>query len=202
MFRKTRAASLALAAAALLGALGAAPAEAAFTFSFSQGAGYVAGNGSGSIDTASLAPAGSGEVSRGAVNASLGMLGVAEGLVPLDFYTGIAGPPQFGHAGLHFADRSDGTGFTFQAAVGMIGLPQGYVSRTGLGGHLMFLGESFASLGLVVGTFVYSWGSGDTADSFTVQVLAPGASIPEPGSLLPVLGGLLLLALARRQSWT
>lgn len=52
----------------------------------------------------------------------------------------------------------------------------GYVSGDPIDGASTWTGESFSSLGLVPGTYVYSWGSGADADSLTVAI---GQAAPE-----------------------
>ena len=42
-------------------------------------------------------------------------------------------------------------------------------------------GSTIASLGLIPGVYTWTWGSGATADSFTMTI---SASVPEPGTWL------------------
>ena len=44
-----------------------------------------------------------------------------------------------------------------------------------------YLGKTFASLGLTPGTYVYTWGAGGHADSFTIDITSTSA-IPEPST--------------------
>ncbi|HEX3357331.1 MAG TPA: hypothetical protein VHS31_10210 [Tepidisphaeraceae bacterium] len=79
------------------------------------------------------------------------------------------------------------------ASVGIRGqsfdLPQSYASGGNLGtSTATWTNQTFATLGIIPGTYVSTWGSGATADKFTVHVL------PEPASLsLIAIAGLALL---------
>jgi len=56
---------------------------------------------------------------------------------------------------------------------------------------------TFASMGLTPGSYTWSWGSGLNADSFTLNIVATPAGVPESGStafsMLLGLGALALL---------
>jgi hypothetical protein len=39
--------------------------------------------------------------------------------------------------------------------------------------------QSFASLGLTPGSYLYHWGSGANADSLTIEIGNPGGAVPE-----------------------
>ena len=65
----------------------------------------------------------------------------------------------------------------------------GYTNGTAISGTSTYTGQTLSSLGLTPGNYTWSWGSGATADSITMQIgnsVAPGpASVPGP---LPILG--------------
>jgi hypothetical protein len=70
----------------------------------------------------------------------------------------------------------------------LLGVPSGYVSGSLLAGAATFPGTTLSAIGATPGTYVWTWGSGATADSLTLQV---GAAAPEPSTIL-TLGGALL----------
>lgn len=62
---------------------------------------------------------------------------------------------------------------------GFVFAPAGYVSGSALTSSATWTATSLASLGLTPGTYLWTWGTGPTADSFTVHIgIAPPASIP------------------------
>jgi hypothetical protein len=83
-------------------------------------------------------------------------------------------------------------------------VPKGYVSGAPLRVTSTYEGQSFKSLGMFSGTYVYSWGSGDHADHLTINIGSgpiPG-SVPEPSTwALMIVGmGLVGLVAFRRSS--
>jgi hypothetical protein len=101
--------------------------------------------------------------------------------VAADFYdspTNFSNPSDFGTGGDTFADSGAGDLFGFRAASGVLVVPDNYVSGDPLSGSATYTGETFASLGMDVGTYVWSWGESATADSLTLNV------VPEPSSVL------------------
>jgi len=71
-------------------------------------------------------------------------------------------------------------------------IPAGYVSNAPLSTTSTWNGRTFASMGLVPGAYVWTWGSGGTADSFTLQIGAPAAPVPTMTEWAMILMSLML----------
>ena len=74
-------------------------------------------------------------------------------------------------------------------------VPAGYVSGSRLSDSATWDNASFSSLGVTPGTYVWTWGSGANADSFTLNAGVAAVPAPSIGRGLPVLlavGGILL----------
>ena len=73
-------------------------------------------------------------------------------------------------------------------------IPAGYVSGNPLSDSATWDNATFSSLGATPGTYIWNWGSGATADSFTLNIGAVAVPSPSIGRGLPVLlavGGIL-----------
>jgi hypothetical protein len=175
------------------------PARAAYVMTFSQIGSNVVVSGGGSIDISGLSLDIETDYDDFLVpNDDFVVLGAAPSM--LDVYNAtLSGPTTtFGSGGLTFS--TTGTGDMVGIAVfnSALFVPLGYVSGTVLTDAETYAGQTFASLGLTPGTYIWTWGSGPTADSFTLQV-GPVANVPEPSSnmLLGLPLGLLMLIAAR-----
>jgi len=162
------------------------PAQAGYIVTLNQVGSNIVATGSGTIDLTNLAPPGSGgKVSyMDPFHGSI-LTGPAT-LTTINEYAGIFGPASFGtHSGTENADSGSGD------LVGIINdqfldVPSGYVSGNALSDSSTWNSATFSSLGVTPGTYVWTWGTGVHADSFTLI-----ASLPDSGSTL----GLLLVAL-------
>ena len=153
-------------------------AEAAFTFTFQEQGADVVATGSGSINLAGFTKPPSKPIilDNSGVQAQTGLTGIA-GIAKA--FTGITGPRSLGPGGFMIASTGDGDTVAVNGADGVLGVPLAYVSGDALSNSMEFAGETFASLGLTAGTYSWTWGSGITADSLTVQI----GPLPEPASL-------------------
>ena len=89
-------------------------------------------------------------------------------------------PAAFGANGFHLATSSSGAPAGMLANI--VAVPVGYVSGAALPvSTATWANESIASLGLIPGSYVWSWGTGPTAGSATLNII--GSPIPEPTSL-------------------
>jgi hypothetical protein len=77
-------------------------------------------------------------------------------------------------------------------------VPAGYVSGP-LSDTSTWNNQTFDSLGVTPGTYEWTWGSGTSNDSFTLDIVAP-ASVPEPASVLLLAGALVGLVVCRRRA--
>jgi PEP-CTERM motif len=175
------------AAALGLAAVG-GPAEASVVIDVSEVGGNVVTTGSGTIDLAGLsffefAPPGQARMVPALADMIVGSAPDSQ------TYTGATGPASFGTGGLAYASSASGDIIAVEA--GIIEVPFGYVSGTALSGAATYDGQTFASLGLTPGTYVYAWGSGPTADSLTVKI-----AIPEPATRAMILLGFAALGVA------
>ena len=99
-----------------------------------------------------------------------------------DLYGTISGPASFGTGGAY--GKSNGTGdgpvgicmslFCGSSDMSVI-VPTGHAVTNTLSFTETYSGESFASLGLTPGTYVWTWGAANP-DSFTINILVPEPS--------------------------
>jgi len=167
--------------------------HAAFTINVNEVNGDVVATHSGTIDTAGFdslsglidtqgAVAGTGQnpdwmcyVRAGAANGNFGAYIISD----------------FTHQNIDIC--STGNMFTASSSSGdMVGVvsslvntdviyvPSGYTSGDPLSGTSTWSGETFASLSLVPGTYAYTWGSGETADSLVVHIGIPPTATEIP----------------------
>ena len=173
------------------------PAQA-FTVTLQEMGLNVVANGRGAINLTGLSIPTHGS-SVAAMQANLGDLAVAGG--SQDVYRGLTGPSNFGIGGLFFASSSSGDAVTivgnFMGDIRLF-VPQGYVSGTALSDSATWNNASFFSLGVHVGSYVWSWGTGLPNQNFTLII--GRAAVPDGGSTVSLLGfGLLGLAAVRRK---
>lgn len=171
-------------------------AEAAYTMTVSQSGSNVVASGSGSINTAGLTNSGSANWSANVAPSFPGEISVGPtSSVTTTHWTGISGPAGFGSGPQVFADSGTGTLVAVLANNGFE-LPSTYVSGSVVTGTATWNAQTIAGLGLTTGTYTWTWGTGPTADSFTLMIgSAPVPSTPVPSSLYLVTLGILALAL-------
>ena len=196
-FNKTTFAS-ALILASMIGAT-ADPAQAAYTVTFSETGNDVTASGSGTIDLAGLtfilSGTGLSQVASAFATETTGGVG------NVNEYSGATGPFSFGSGGLTNATTGAGDPVGVQVLhyepSGFIFVPTGYTSGAPLSDTATYASQSFATLGLAPGVYLYKFGSGADADTFTVDV---GAPIPEPSTWAMMLIGFASLGFAGYRS--
>lgn len=174
------------------------PAQAAFTFTAVEQASDVVFTGEGSLNLSGLVlcchvflmtPPGFLFPQLPLLRA--GTLPEGDGSHAIDEYGFVTGPSNFGPGGI--SQTSSATGPS--VGVGGVGFPSlvvplGYVSGTALSDSMTFANQTFASLGMIPGTYVWKW----PGDSLTLQI----GQVPEPASLALLAMGVAVLGLVLR----
>jgi hypothetical protein len=189
--------------AAMLMALSAPSAQAAFTLDLTQQGSNVVASGSGTIDTTGLSMNCNGCDSYGSyLIPDTATAEFVNGSGVVDGYHGATGPTSFGSGNLETVATSysgDIVGVLLPVVgvppvLGEIEVPHGYVSGAQLSDTATYDNATFASLGVTPGTYVWSWGSGAGDDTLTLQI-GP-AAVPEPSTWAMMLIGFAGLGFA------
>ena len=116
----------------------------------------------------------------------------------VNIYRFIESPSMFfGHGFGRYADMSSGDVVGVDGSLGLI-LPEAYVSGSSLSSDAFWRGQTFASLGLIPGTYTWTWGGGANADFFTMNIGV--ASVPEPSTIgAALLGAVGIVVSIRRR---
>jgi hypothetical protein len=84
-------------------------------------------------------------------------------------------------------------------SLGAITVSSDYISGSPVSDSSTYDNQALSSLGATPGTYIWTWGTGSHADSFTLQI-GPAQTVPEPGALTLMavsLAGLLGAVLMR-----
>jgi hypothetical protein len=175
--------------------------KAAYVLTLQETAGNVVASGSGSFNLAALTVNSTGNVGFGAdVHATFAQLyvGSLNGGTE-DIYQGLSGPANFGSGGLFFPNSGGGNLAGVQGTGGLLLVPGGYTSGTILSGSDTWTTATLSSLGVTPGTYTYTWGSGPTADSFTINAIT--GAVPEPSTWATLVAGVgMLIGFRRRRA--
>nr|MBW4093407.1 PEP-CTERM sorting domain-containing protein [Pseudomonadota bacterium] len=170
-------------------------AHAEFIITVDQVGSDVVATGSGTINTNALVLSSAGTAGPH-VNPSNGTIYLGA-LAAYEQGTSVSGPANFGTGVKVSASSGSGDLVGVNEANSRLLLPAGYVSGASLGDTATWDNTTLSAIGFTLGTYIYTWGSGATADSLVVDV-GPVAT-PEPASL-PVLGfGVFALGLLWRK---
>jgi hypothetical protein len=186
-FVKQIAGATALSAALLLGQ---PSAQAGYVVTLQEVGGDVVATGSGPIDLDGLTFDGSGNPPSFIEPEDAVIITGPASSTDIDIYTGFTGPASFGSgAQMIFADSGSGDHVGIAGSTIELAVPLGYDSGDPLSNTATYLNETFISLGVTPGTYVWTWGDGGENQNFTLII----AAIPEPASAA-LLGAALALA--------
>jgi VPDSG-CTERM motif len=169
------------------------PAQA-YTVRLNEVGANVVANGSGAINLTGLGFFQSGPLNS-LLNATFGVIRTGTDGSSADWYTGATGPSTFGSGGQFFPSIGSGDFVGIDGGIGIIFVPLGYVSGGALSSRSTFNNQTFATLGVTPGTYVWSWGQGAN-QRFKLII----GAVPDGGSTVSLLGFALLgLAALRRR---
>jgi hypothetical protein len=154
------------------------PAQAAYIVTLAQQGSDTIATGSGTIDLAglSLDPICGGTACVTPAQIVPNIAVISTGLVipsPSQLYNGFTGPTSFGSGDVTGPTSGSGDIVRIDGFLGLLSVPFGYVSGSPLSDSSTYDNHTFSSLGVTPGTYVWTWGSGATADSFTL-IAVPG----------------------------
>lgn len=131
-------------------------------------------SGSLNINDLTLVASATGPFGGGGIGVNSATWLITSGGQSADQYTGFSSTPSnFGSGGGGPASSVTGDiiGVVYNGAPPYIlTVPVGYTTGTQITSSQTFVSQSFASMGLVEGTYTYTWGSGANADSITVEI--------------------------------
>ena len=185
-----------IAAVCGLTVFGASNANAAFTVTYTQGTDGVTASGVGSLITAGLDRDRNFD-SFGPLNpfiqpAQRTQIVGGNGFQSYDLSLNGIIPPAWGSGGQSNATVATGGGVYFNdnggTSFAILGVPIGYTSGGTITNSAFYGGQTFASMGLTIGNYVYNYGSGTGADVFSLIVSSVPTVVTPPVVTPPVTG--------------
>jgi hypothetical protein len=186
-------------ATAMVVGLSAPSAWAGYLIQLTQDGSNVDLTGSGAIDLSGLSFDGSGGAPT-EINPSTPYIAVGAGcsfpVTCIDYYGAATGPGSFGSGATFIAaNSSSGDTVTYGTGGDEVGVPTGYVSGGFLSGSAIYDNQTFSSLGVTPGRYVWTWGPAGS-QSITLDV----GVVPEPSTWTRMLLGFAGLSFAGYQS--
>lgn len=185
---------LCLAAAGVLAVSGAARAAYVYTVWEVPFSTTVRIDGEGSLNLTDLTFQGNGFISSTGILPStphfvFGAAGMAS------YYGSLSGPAQLGPSSFTSPPADQSLGSLVGISGSALIVSSSYVSGSYLSNQTMYFNQTIAGLGLVPGSYVWTWGIGVNADSLTINV------VPEPSTyaLMALGAGAVLWAMRRRR---
>jgi hypothetical protein len=194
---------LASAAILTLGAISAPSAQAAYVVTFDEVGSDVVETGSGSLDLTALSVGTFGIGRDASVTPNLGRFfsGVFTGTDTSFANIFSFSPLAFGAGSFTAASTTTGGPVGLVSGLGdlpTLFFPIDYISGTPLSDSSTYIDATISSLGLTPGAYVFGWGSGAHADTFTIAVVAsPPPAVPEPSTWAMMLIGFAASATRR-----
>ncbi len=177
-FSRTALATLAI---AIVSGLSVPSTQAGYTVTLQEVGANVLAIGIGVFDLTGLTAAGSSGVTLALIRPAVPgiIMGTTASSVPSDIFRGFTGPTNFGSGGTTPANLGSGdkVALSNQPGSAFMTVPAGYVSGAPLLSSDTYSGQTFASLGVTPGTYVWSWGTGAN-QNFTLRI----GAVPESGS--------------------
>ena len=173
------------------------PANATINVNISEVGGNVLETMSGSLDLTGLSDAGDFFLITG-IEPDFAYVATGPYGSDVEGYTGLTGPSNFGAGGLADASTSLGDPFALNGSgygIPYVFVPLGYVSGSLLSGNATWSGQSFASLGLTPGQYVYG---GAQLDSVIINIGGVGG-VPEPATWATMLLGFAAVGFVLRR---
>jgi PEP-CTERM motif len=174
-----------------LGVVAASSAQAAYVVTFEEVGSNVVESGSGMLDPTDLTSTSFGTNEESVSAGSATYFSGGASAIEHEFTGDISGPASWGPGtpSPAFPSSSSGAGVGFEAPTMGIWVPFKHILFQPLSETSTYSDASFSSLGMTRGTYVYSWGTGAHADTFTVEI-----GVPEPSTWAMMLAGFAALA--------
>jgi hypothetical protein len=164
--------------------LSATPSHAEYIIMVSQSDGNVVATGSGSLNLSALSLSTTASPVQAVMDPADARIEVGTPLSQINFLSPLGkSPKNFGNGPLLEASTSSGDFAGVFGANAEIEVSKNYVSGTTISGSATWNNTTISGLGMIPGTYLWTWGSEAGPDSLEVIISSP-AAVPEPPSLI------------------